>query len=304
VARTIYEDRIDVLIDLSGYYDFSRSEIFAYRPAPVQASYCGFPCTTGADYMDYLIMDRTVCPPGSEQFIAEQIAYMPSTYFMVNDTQQIDDKKITRAEMGLPQEGLVFCCFNSPYKIDPVVFDVWMRLLQQIPNSVLWLFADKQRAQENLITEALKRGVNKQRILFASAMPLSQHLARYRLADLFLDTFWCNAHTTASDALWAGLPVLTCAGEGIQARVAASLLKAIALPELITDTHAAYEQKALYLAQHPEELAALREKLAHNRSHAALFNTAMRVRELEVAYVNMWQQFNRGEKPNSFNVTV
>lgn len=304
ISRVIYQDEIDILVDLSGYYDFTRSEIFAYRPAPIQISYFGFPCTTGAEYMDYFITDKVVSPPGSEKYIAEQPVYMPSTYFMVNGQQRIDDVVFNRVEMRLPEQGFVFCCFNSPYKIDPVIFDIWMRLLKKIPQSVLWLFVGETRAQKNLIAEAQKRGVDVQRIIFASSMPHIKHLARYRLADLFLDTLWCNAHTTAADALLVGLPVLTCVGEGIPARVAASLLSAIELPELITSSHDEYEEKAFALATHPQELAALRKKLAHNRSVSALFNTELHVRELEQAYVKMMARFNRGKKPESFYVSI
>ena len=282
---------VDIAVDLKGFTQDSRPGIFACRAAPIQVNYLGYPGTMGAQYIDYLIADHTLIPEAARQHYSEKIAYLPHSY-QVNDSKRpISERVFTRAEAGLPETGFVFCCFNNNYKITPETFDGWMRLLKQVEGSVLWLLEDNASAARNLRQEAQARGVDADRLVFAGRLPLDEHLARHRLADLFLDTLPCNAHTTASDALWAGLPVLTCTGEAFASRVAASLLNAIRLPELITTSQAAYEALAIELATQPERLKALRHKLADNRLTAPLFDTALFTRHIEQAYEQMLERY-------------
>jgi len=245
---------IDIAVDLNGFTKNARTGIFAFRAAPLQVNYLGYPGTMGAKYIDYLIADKTLIPEGNQKHYSEKIVYLPNSY-QVNDTKRhISEKIFTREELGLPKTSFVFCCFNNNYKITPNTFDGWIRILKQVEGSVLWLLEDNPIATRNLTKEAVKRGIDANRLIFAKRMPLSEHLARHRHADLFLDTLPYNAHTTASDALWAGLPVLTCAGGAFASRVAASLLKAVQLPELIRSTQEEYERIAVDLATHPERL--------------------------------------------------
>jgi predicted O-linked N-acetylglucosamine transferase (SPINDLY family) len=289
---------IDLLVDLKGFTTDSRKGICARRPAPIQVNYLGYPGTMGAEYMDYIIADRIVIPEHQRGCYSEKIAYVPNSY-QVNDTKRaIADTALTRAQAGLPDGMFVFCSFNNNYKITPAVFDCWMRMLQQVEGSVLWLLEDNARAADNLRKEAVARGVNAERLIFAKRLPLAEHLARHRLADLFLDTLPCNAHTTASDALWAGLPVLTCRGETFAGRVAASLLHAIALPELIATTLAAYEQMAIDLARHPEKLAAIKRRLTANRLTTPLFDTKLFTQHIEAAYMAMYERHRAGLPPD------
>jgi predicted O-linked N-acetylglucosamine transferase (SPINDLY family) len=218
----------------------------------------------------------------------EKIAYLPHSYQVNDAKRQISDRVFTREEVGLPPTGFVFCCFNNNYKITPDTFDGWMRILQAVPDSVLWLLTDNPTAATNLCKEAELRGVSAKRLVFAPLLGLAEHLARHRLADLFIDTLPCNAHTTASDALWAGLPVLTCMGEAFASRVAASLLKAVGLPELITESQPAYEALAIELANHPEKLAGIKLKLERNRLTTPLFDTTSYARHLEALYTEMY----------------
>jgi len=299
LARSL---EIDIAVDLNGFTKHHRTGIFALRAAPIQVNYLGYPGTMGAGYIDYLIADATVIPPDEQRHYAEKIVYLPDTY-QPNDTQRpIAEKPFTRAECNLPPTGFVFACFNNSYKILPEIFDIWMRLLENVEGSVLWLLEDNASAERNLQAEAQRRGIVPQRLVFAPRRELSEHLARHRLADLFLDTLPYNAHTTASDALWAGLPVLTCLGETFAGRVAGSLLKAMGLPELITTTLAEYEARARFLAGHPEELPRLRAKLAANRLTTPLFDTPRFTRHVESAYALMWQRHLQGLSPTSFSV--
>lgn len=286
---------IDIAVDLKGFTRDGRMGIFANRCAPVQVSYLGYPGTTGADYMDYVIADEVVIPPEHQGFFTEKAVWMPYSY-QVNDSRRpISDRQFTRAELGLPDSGFVFCCFNNNYKILPDTFDCWMRILKAVPGSVLWLFKDNEAAAENLVKEAEKRGVGGARLVFAQRMPLDDHLARHRAADLFIDTLPYNAHTTASDALWAGLPVLTLAGQAFAGRVAASLLTAVGLPELITHTPQDYEARAIELASQPETLAAVRAKLQRLRTNSPLFDGQRFTRDLETAYRIMFERQQAGE---------
>src|SRR5258706_16988 len=251
----------------------------------------------GASYIDYMIADPVVIPPERRAGYSEKIAYLPDSYQVNGSGRKTSDRTFTRAELGLPPAGFVFACFNNNYKITPEVFDIWMRLLSSVPGSVLWLFEGNRPASLNVRKEAGSRGVRPDRLVFAPRMDLGDHLARHRAADLFLDTFHYNAHTTASDALWAGLPVLTCLGETFAGRVAASLLNAIGLPELITRSPAQYEALALELANHPEKLASLKAKLAQNKLTHALFDTARFARNIEAVYSKMWQRHLAGLPP-------
>ncbi|HYD67264.1 tetratricopeptide repeat protein, partial [Azospirillum sp.] len=305
-ARRIRDDGIDILIDLKGYTQHARPAILAHRPAPIQVNYLGYPGTLGADFADYILVDRHIVPPDQQPFYAERLVHLPHCY-QVNDTRRpiaatIAGQPPTRTACGLPGAGFVFCCFNNSYKITPAVFAAWMRLLAAVPGSVLWLLEANAAVTGNLRAAAAAHGVDPQRLVFAPWAPLPEHLARYALADLFLDTLPVNAHTTASDALWAGLPVLTCMGETFVARVAGSLLHAVGLPELVTGSLAAYEAQALRLAQRPDELAALRARLAANRATAPLFDTAGFTRHLEAAYQTMWRIHAAGEPPRPFAV--
>jgi predicted O-linked N-acetylglucosamine transferase (SPINDLY family) len=286
-ARLSRELGIDIALDLKGYTQDSRPGIFSHRCAPVQVNYLGYPGTMGAPYMDYLIADKVLIPEESQIHYSEKIAYLPHSY-QVNDTKrQIADTPFTRQALGLPEDGFVFCCFNNSFKITPHTFDGWMRILQAVPGSVLWLLDDNPQASGNLRKEASTRGVDSDRLVFGGRMPLPEHLARQRLADLFLDTLPCNAHTTASDALWAGLPVLTLMGQSFAGRVAASLLMALGLPELVADSQDNYEQKAIGWALDPGALCAIRQKLQGNRRATPLYDTPRFTRHIEQAFVQM-----------------
>ncbi|MDP3839452.1 MAG: tetratricopeptide repeat protein, partial [Methylococcales bacterium] len=302
VVRLARQLEIDIAIDLKGYTEHSRPNIFAMRAAPIQVNYLGYPSTMGADYMDYLLADTVLIPDKYQAYYSEKIAYLPHSY-QVNDAKRvIANKTFTRAELGLPAHGIVFCCFNSNYKITPAVFDSWMRILHEVDGSVLWLLEDNASAVNHLHKEASACGIDPKRLCFAKRMTLAEHLARHRIADLFLDTSPCNAHTTASDALWAGLPVLTCIGDTFAGRVAASLLTAIGLPELITTNLEDYEALAIQLATHPKQLAALKQKLADNRLRYPLFDTALFTQHIEAAYQLMFTRYQADLTPEHIYV--
>ena len=302
VAKLLHELRVDVAIDLQGYTQDSRPGVLAYRPAPIQANYLGFPGTMGAEFIDYIIADKMVAPFEHQRFYTEKIVHLPDCY-QANDTKKnIAERTPTRQEAGLPEKGLVFCCFNNNWKITPDVFSIWIRLLQAIEGSVLWLLGDNKSAEQNLRKEAQARGIDPFRLIFAGLLPLDEHLARHRLADLFLDTLPYNAHTTASDALWTGLPVVTRMGESFAGRVAASLLNAIGLPELVAYSIEDYEALALRLAKDSSLLEGYRTRLATNRLAHPLFDTDRFRRHIEAAYMTMWETWQRGEAPKSFSV--
>jgi protein O-GlcNAc transferase len=249
----------------------ARSAIFTLRPAAIQINCIGFPGTLGADCYDYILTDRFVTPPEQQVNFSERFLYLPDCY-LPSDSKRTMAAIPTRRQCGLPAEGFVFCCFNGAYKITPTVFDVWMRLLGEVPGSVLWLLEANATASENLRSEAERRGVGSDRLVFAPRVPPEEHLARHTIADLFLDTFPCNAHTTANEALFAGLPLLTCAGETFASRVSGSQLLAMGLPELVTESIEAYEALALKLARDPDRLRKLRDRLQSNRELSTLFN--------------------------------
>lgn len=304
IAQLIRSLEIDVLVDLMGHTAHARTGVYAYRPAPVQVHYLAFPGTMAAPYIDYVVADPVLIPPAQRPFYSEKIAYLPHSYQPNDATKVIAGTTPERARLGLPHDAFVFCSFNGTFKITPDDFDVWMRVLTAVPRSVLWLMAGPPRVESALRSEASRRGVAAERLVFAPKLPLADHLARHRCADLFLDTRHYNAHTTASDALWAGLPLLTCAGESFASRVAASLLTAVGLPELITTRVDAYESLAITLATQPDRLRGIREQLARQRMTCPLFDTALYTRHLENAFTAMHQRHVAGLPADDICVTA
>lgn len=302
VAVMLRALEIDIAVDLKGFTQGSRTGIFAHRAAPIQVNYLGYPGTMGADYMDYILADSHVIPSGQDAFYAEKVVRLPHSY-QVNDSQRtIAPDNPSRASVGLPDSGFVFCSFNNNYKITPGIFSIWMRLLLKVQGSVLWLLEDNPAASRHLKQEAELHGVASTRLVFAPRMPLDAHLARHRLADLFLDTLPINAHTTASDALWAGLPVLTCVGEAFASRVASSLLHAVGLPEMVSQDLGAYEYLALKLAHTPDLLANIKVRLAQNRLTHPLFDTYRFRQHIESAYSAMYERHMQGLPAAGFTV--
>ena len=297
-TAAIIENKIDILINLNGYFGEHRMQVFAQRPAPIQVNYLGFPGTLGAEYIDYLIADHHVIRRTHERFYTEKVVYLPDCYQANDSKRKIGTDTFGRKDFELPENCVVFCCFNNSYKILPYIFDLWMRILKEVAGSVLWLLEANQTATSNLRREAKTRGVSPERLVFAKRAPSQLHLARHRLADLFLDTLPYNAHTTACDALWAGLPVLTCLGETFAGRVAGSLLYAVGLPELIMTTTDSYERTAINLAKNPDQLAAIKRKLAENRLTMPLFNTALFTKNIEAAYSEMYRRHRNGLPPD------
>jgi len=302
VAGLLRHLEVDIAVDLMGFTHESRPGIFALRPAPVHVNYLGFPATMGADYIDYVIADRFVIPAEHRGHYRENIAYMPDC-FQANDAKRsMGEQPRTRAEAGLPESGFVFCAFSNSYKITPAMFDVWMRLLRQVDGSVLWLLGGSGAVEANLRREAHGRGIAPDRLIFAARLGYADYLRRYQLADLFLDTTPFNAGATASDALWAGLPLITCAGEAFAGRMAGSLLHAVGLPQLVAASLQDYERITLRLATDRAAIEAVKVKLAQNRATCALFDTARFRRHIESAYQTMWQRHQAGEPPASFAV--
>ena len=296
IAQMMRDMEIDIAVDLGGYTSDTRTDVLAYRPTPIQVNYLGYPGTMGTDYIDYILADRHIIPPEHQQFYTEKVAYLPDTYLPTDSSVQISERTPTRTECGLPESGVVFCSFSHDYKISPPLFDVWMRLLVQIPGSVLWLMSRGETSQHNLRKEAEIRGVDPSRLVFATRVPLVEdHLARYRQADLFLDTHPYNAHTTAADALMAGLPVVTYMGNSFPSRVAASLLHAIGMPELITHSLDEYETLVLRLAHEPALLADYKAKVIENKVTHTLFDTKGFCFNLEAAYIAMWRAWQLGD---------
>jgi predicted O-linked N-acetylglucosamine transferase (SPINDLY family) len=298
IANLSRECKIDIAIDLKGYTGSSRSEIFSYRPAPIQVNYLGFPGTLANPNFEYIIADETIIPKSHQHFYSEKVAYLPNSYQVNDRKRKVNEKIFTRQELGLPNTGFVFCCFNYNYKITPIVFDVWTKILNIVEGSVLWLLEDSKDSTNNLLMEASKRGIHPNRLIFAPRIELSLHLSRHRAADLFLDTWPCNAHTTASDALWAGLPVITLLGETFASRVCGSLLNAINLSELITNNVKDYEALAIELATNKQQLLDIKRKLIINKDKSPLFDTAKFVKDLEEIYVRMQEKHLGGLSPN------
>jgi len=302
-ARRIYDDEVHILVDLMGHTNRSRLAICAYRPAPVQVTYLGYPGGTGAGFFDYMITDRIVTPEEHGSFYSENFIYMPHSYQANDRSQRIADKAWGRIDVGLPDKGFVFCSFSQPFKIEPVMFDVWMNILRQVPGSVLWLQCRNKPAEDNLKREAESRGISSARLIFAEKLPTKgEHLARQTQADLVLDTRIYNGHTTTSDALWAGVPVITLQGTHFASRVSASLLNAVGLPELITHSLEEYEAVAVRLARNRSECLSIRQKLEKSRLTEPLFDTPRFVENLETAYKEMWRIYMAGERPRMIEV--
>jgi protein O-GlcNAc transferase len=295
-------DGVDIFVDLKGYTKQARLDLLSRRLAPVQVSYLGYPGTLGSDCMDYVIGDRFVTPMAHEPFYSEKIVQLPDSYQINDRRRPLDGRVPTRAEYGLPENAVVFCAFNTTYKINPMMFGAWMRLLQAEPGSVLWLFEANAEANDNLRREAASRGVDPARLVFAPKRPLADHLARHRLADLAVDSFPYTGHTTTSDALWTGLPVVTLLGETFASRVAAGLLNAAGLPETVATSLEAYEEMALRLARDPATLRAYRERLETTRMQVPLFDSLRFTRHMERAYETMWAVHESGAPPRSFAV--
>lgn len=298
VAKISREKGVDIAVDLKGFTKNARPGIFAYRCAPVQVNYLGYPGTMGADYFDYIIADDIVLPLSFRHHYSEKVAYLPNSYQVNDAKRQIGNKKFGRSELGLPESGFVFCCFNNSYKISADTFDDWCQILKAVQGSVLWLLKDSAPASNNLRHEASKRGVDPHRLVFAGRMSLQEHLARQQSADLFLDTLPVNAHTTASDALWAGLPLLTLPGQSFASRVAASLLYALDLAELVVTDRNAYIEKAIELATVPSKLQKIRSSLDKNRVVKPLFDTLLFTRNIEQAFMQMQQRALLGLEPD------
>ena len=302
VARQSRELGIDIAVDLKGYTQDSRPRLFAHRCAPVQVSFLGYPGTLASPCYDYVIADRTVIPPEERANYSEQVVYLPGSHQPNDAKRAISERVFTRAELGLPERGFVFCCFNNNFKILPATFGAWMRMLQAVPGSVLWLLEDNAAASRHLRQHARGAGVDPARLVFGPRMRLDEHLARHRQADLFVDTLPYNAGTTASDALWTGLPVLTCAGRSFASRLAASLLHSLGLSELVTHTRAEYEAQAIAIARDPARLAALRQRLAQARTRSTLFDGRDHARRIETAYGAMHARRLAGLPPVALEV--
>lgn len=302
VAQMLLDLQIDIAVDLNGFTQGGRLGIFAHRAAPLQVSYLGYPGTLGADFMDYLLADAQVVPAWERAHYSEKIAWLPGCYQVNDSARRVGTQSVSREDADLPALSFVFCCFNNNYKITPPIFEIWMRLLQGVPGSVLWLLQDNEAASRNLRLQASRHGVDPRRLVFAARVGTEQHLARHRLADLFLDTLPYNAHTTASDALRVGLPLLTCRGSAFAGRVAASLLGAMGMDDLIAESLEEYERMALTLARSPERLQALRTRLVRARDASALFDTERFARRIESAYSFMWDRHTRGLPPEDFQV--
>ena len=303
IADLALKKEIDIAIEFNGFMKDERIGILAHHPAPIQINYLAYPGTMGANFHDYIVADETLIPEDQKSNYSENIIYLPNCYMPQDRTRQISDKLITRQDYNLPEDSFVFCCFNNSFKITPKEFDIWMRLLSKIDGSVLWLLKANKSSEVNLKTEAKKRGIEPNRLIFADKMPVEEHLARQKLADLFLDTFNFNAHTTASDALWVGLPVLTKIGKGFAARVASSLLTSLEVPELITTSEKEYEALALSLAMNPEKLSLIKKKLADKRTSAPLFDTETYTKNLEKAYTQVYERYTQGLSPTEIKIS-
>jgi predicted O-linked N-acetylglucosamine transferase (SPINDLY family) len=300
-GHLVAADEIDILVNLNGYFGTPRMGVCAHRPALLQVNYLGFPGSLGAEYMDYILADAEVIPGGEEQFYSEKVVRLPNSY-QINDALRPRPAPTTRAAHGLKETDFVFCHFNYSYKLTPGIFAVWLRLLDSVPSSVLWLLESNPLFAANLRREAERAGIDPARLIFAPPIETAAHLSRLALGDLFLDSLPCNAHTTASDALWAGLPLITCRGTAFAGRVAASLLHAVGLPELVTNSLDEYESLALALANDRKLLQSYRDRLTRDPTQLDLFDTARTTRQIEMAYETMMARWNKDELPESFSV--
>lgn len=297
VAILARNKQIDIAIDLGGFTGANRFGPFAFKLAPIQVNYLGYPGTSGSNFMDYIIADQTLIPEEQRNCFNEKIVYLPDCYQPNDSSKVITYKFKHRSELDLPENSFVFCCFNNNYKIQPNIFKTWMHILSVVDHSVLWLLMDDDALKINLSDEAKNLGIDPSRLIFAKRLPVSEHLGRHTFADLFLDTFPYNAHTTASEALWSGLPILTLQGKSFASRVASSLLRAMDLPELICQSQDEYKSKAIFLAKNPSEISALKMKISQNKSSSPLFNTQLMTHNLESAYTKMYQAYLDGRNP-------
>ena len=292
IAKLSRDLNIDIAIDLMSFTQNNRFGIFVEKCAPIQINFLGYPGTSGSECIDYILADKILIPKKFEKYYSEKIIYMPDSYKLDYQTRKVSDKIFTREELGLPENGFVFCCFNQTYKITPNIFDIWMKILKQVKGSVLWLLEDNPTATNNLKLEANKRNIDSKRIIFAKRMKMSDHLARHKVADLFIDTLPYNAHTTASDGLWVGVPFLTLAGDSFASRVGASMLNALGLPELITYSENEYKNKAIELATNPILLKTIKEKLEKNKISKPLFDAKLFTKNVESAYKKIYKRYN------------
>jgi protein O-GlcNAc transferase len=302
IALLAREDEIDIAIDLNGYTQNSRTRIFAYRAAPIQISYLGYPGTMGASFMDYIIADHNLIPESSQSFYSEKPIYLPNTYMPGNNNSEISKRHLSREELGLPQNAFVFCAINNSYKITPQVFEIWTRLLQKVKGSVLWLLSPNDDVKFNLIRAASVNGISSDRLVFAEPKPYEEYIAQFSKADLFLDTFIYNAGATANHVLWAGLPIVTKIGKSYTSRMAASMLNAVGLGELVTKTDKEYEDLIFDLATNTEKLKRVREKLSKNRLSEPLFDTELYIRHLEEGYRRVYENYTQGNKTKIINI--
>ena len=296
------ENNIDIAIDLKGFTDNNRFGLFIQRCAPIQISYLGYPGTTGCNTMDYLIADSVLISDQNRKFYTEKIIYMPNSYQINESKKKISTKKFTRKDFGLNEDSFVFCCFNQTYKILPEIFNLWVKILKNVENSIIWLLSDNKISELNLKKEFNKNGIDVERIKFAQRLPLDEHLKRHSLADLFLDTYPCNAHTTASDALRTGLPLITLSGQSFASRVSASLLVSLDLNELITDNQDDYVNLAVKLAKNNELLNKIRNKLKENIKNKSLFNSKLFTKNIEIAFEKVYENYSKGKKPDHINI--
>lgn len=296
IAQRIYQDRIDILVDFDGYLAGNRMDVFALRPAPLQITYLGFPGTTGADFFDYLIADRIVIPVDQQKYYSEKIIYMPMCYQVNNIEQKGSHKRLTRKQFGLPDNAFVYCCFNVSYKIDRQTFSSWMKILKRLPDAVLWLLDYNPSTTDNLRSAASGFGIAPERLIFTPPLPKFEHLSRHQLCDVFLDTFICNAHSTASDALWAHVPLVTLQGTHFASRVAASLLTHLGLEKLVAHSPQEFEDIAVNLASDRQLLAEVKGCLSQ-RVDERLYNTSFFVEQIEIAYLKVWERYLEGNAP-------
>jgi predicted O-linked N-acetylglucosamine transferase (SPINDLY family) len=297
ISNMARELKIDIAVDLKGYTKGCRPRIFGDRCAPIQVSYLGYPGTMSTEYIDYLFADEVLIPEDKQKYYSEKIVYLPNSYQANSSKRVVSMASISRDDFGLPKSGFIFCCFNNSYKITPLTFSSWMRILQQVDGSVLWLLENDKNTSKNLKIEAKKLNIDSNRLIFTEVMPIEEHLNRIQLADLFLDTLPCNAHTTASDSLRMGVPVLTCIGNSFSSRVSASLLNAVNLPELITKNYEQYESLAIKLGTNPLEFNRINESLALNLKKAPLFKTDLFTKNIENAYRTIYDRYHRGLAP-------
>lgn len=301
-AQKIYDNDVDILIDLQGYITGARSHIFLYKPAPIQVQYHAYPGTMACNFIDYIITDEIITPQTEEKSFSEKFLYMPECYFITHDKQEISQKTPSKKECGLSENSFVFCCFNTAYKIEPKIFSLWMSILKDVENSVLWLYSGNKLVIENLKKEAKKLGVDPKRLVFAPSLPKEDHLARIKNADIFLDTYYCNAHTTTIDSLHAEVPVITCQGEKFASRVASSILSTLGMNELIVEDFDAYKELAVSLAKDQAKLSEITIKLRKNKKTHPLFNTQLFVKNLEKGFEMIYSNYKAKQKPKMMKI--